>query len=84
MNVTFLDTLLLYFSQLGTVSHEIGHAVGFNHEQSRSDRDSFVEIIEENIRSGFERNFEKRTTDQRGVPYDYYSVMHYGKTVSGM
>jgi len=65
-------------NHLSTAVHEIGHAMGFNHEQTRSDRDNYVVVHEENIEDGKEGNFESRTTDNRGVPYDYYSVMHYG------
>ncbi|XP_057314060.1 zinc metalloproteinase nas-15-like isoform X2 [Hydractinia symbiolongicarpus] len=64
-------------------THEIMHALGFYHEQSRPDRDQFVKIRYENILKGLERQFEKRGSnviDSLGVPYDYKSIMHYRKT----
>lgn len=71
-----------YCDEISTVEHEFLHALGFYHEQSRYDRDNFVNISFENIQRGFENNFEKVSRDfstTNGVPYDYWSVMHYGK-----
>lgn len=66
----------------GVMMHEIGHVLGFWHEQSRPDRDRYVTIIKENIIPGQEDNFRKYThTNSFNVEYDYSSIMHYGKRV---
>uniref|UniRef100_A0AC35FHC2 EGF-like domain-containing protein n=2 Tax=Panagrolaimus sp. PS1159 TaxID=55785 RepID=A0AC35FHC2_9BILA len=62
------------------VGHETGHALGFYHEQARFDRDSYVQILTQNIQSGLEAQFTKQSPNSMitfGVPYDYGSVMHY-------
>nr|CAB3263474.1 apolipoprotein(a)-like [Phallusia mammillata] len=64
----------------GVVEHELLHALGFWHEQSRPDRDNYVRILEQNIIAGLERNFYKRPVsqvDSFSSPYDFMSVMHY-------
>jgi len=65
---------------LGIIVHEVGHAMGFHHEQSRSDRDDHVIILMDNVKDGSENNFEKEDDNNYGVPYDYSSNMHYGQT----
>uniref|UniRef100_A0A673CII2 Metalloendopeptidase n=1 Tax=Sphaeramia orbicularis TaxID=375764 RepID=A0A673CII2_9TELE len=61
----------------GTIQHELLHALGFNHEQCRSDRDQHIQYLN---CAGQEHNFRKIDTLNQGTPYDYGSVMHYGRT----
>ncbi len=59
--------------------HEIGHALGLWHEQSRADRSSFVRIVWENIEEEQKYNFDQHLTDGKDFgDYDYQSIMHYG------
>lgn len=65
----------------GNTIHEIGHAIGFWHEHTRSDRDQYVDILWENIESGKEHNFEKYDVNWSGIDgtptLDFNSIMMY-------
>lgn len=60
----------------GTV-HEIGHDIGFLHEQTRNDRDSNITIHWSNIKTDWHSQFEIRSGTEDNGTYDYDSIMHY-------
>ena len=66
----------------GTIMHELLHIVGFQHEQSRSDRDEYVDVIMDNIvqQVQMKKNFNRHDTKNL-VIYDYNSVMQYPRKV---
>ncbi|XP_045506379.1 zinc metalloproteinase nas-4-like [Colias croceus] len=64
-----------------TIVHEWMHILGFLHMQSTYNRDDYVKIVEENLISGTEHNFDIYGPDlvsNLGVEYDYVSCLHYG------
>ncbi|RNA28629.1 hypothetical protein BpHYR1_013042 [Brachionus plicatilis] len=62
----------------GTVAHELIHALGFDHEHVRPDRDTFVQINFDKIYSSATSNFQISPNGfDLGFEYDYDSIMHY-------
>ena len=60
--------------------HELGHVLGFFHENQRWDRDQFVTIHYENIKPGRGSDYDwiaQTNWIDGSLPYDYYSIMHY-------
>ena len=59
-------------------THELGHALGLWHEQSRADRDNYIKILWENINEDYRYNFSQHLSDSVDfAEYDYQSIMHY-------
>ena len=65
----------------GSVMHEIGHALGLEHEHTRPDRDQYIQINWDNISADKRHNFDVAPEGSRLLgEYDYESIMHYGPT----
>jgi hypothetical protein len=62
-----------------TVLHEMGHSMGLFHEQSRADRNTFVNYMEQNIDKPQHSNFDiiGSSSVDSGL-YNYASIMEYG------
>jgi hypothetical protein len=69
----------------GTAIHEMMHAMGWFHEQSRGDRDKHVNIVWSNIPRSKQSQFKKYQAHEAtyGLPYDIHSVMHYENNAFG-
>jgi len=64
-----------------TIFHEVFHALGKVHEQSRPDRDNYIEIVYDNIEPAMRHNFDiQQRVDPVGTTYELQSIMHYEPT----
>jgi len=67
-----------------TILHEIGHGLGLFHQHARPDRNEYLDVFEDNVNpkqlDQFEIPMSKWLVDlDPTIPYDYNSIMHYGK-----
>lgn len=61
----------------GSIIHEFGHAMGLFHEQTRPDRDSYVQIQWANIPADWQSQYQIRSGSAGYGAYDFDSIMHY-------
>ena len=71
-----------------TIAHELVHALGFDHEHNRPDRDDWIKINFNNVIKG-ESNIDFKILNQTqfkdlGTPYNYESIMHYHHSAHSM
>uniref|UniRef100_A0A1I7Y392 Zinc metalloproteinase n=1 Tax=Steinernema glaseri TaxID=37863 RepID=A0A1I7Y392_9BILA len=69
-----------YCEEFSVAAHEIAHALGFMHEQSRSDRDQYITVDLTKVEAQWAYSYDKydeKENDNYGMQYDYGSVMHY-------
>ena len=62
---------------VGTILHEMGHAIGLYHEQSRTDRNSYVTYREGQVDKPQHGNFDILPTLANSGLYNYASIMEY-------
>ncbi len=65
----------------GIIQHEFGHLLGLIHEHARPDRNSYIRVEFNNVRTESIAAFDIYSAIEitRSGPYDYYSIMHYTK-----
>ncbi|EYC08358.1 hypothetical protein Y032_0066g3720 [Ancylostoma ceylanicum] len=64
-------------------AHELGHAIGLYHTQSRYDRDRYITLYAQNVKPDWLDQFAKQsmaTNNNYGITYDFGGIMHYGAT----
>ena len=62
------------------VMHELGHALGFQHEMKRCDRGSYIRMINT---SAAPAQFKRNCNFKQLGNYDYNSIMHYNSSEFG-
>ncbi|KAG8174338.1 hypothetical protein JTE90_024494 [Oedothorax gibbosus] len=66
----------------GTILHELLHAIGFQHEQQRPDRNRYIKVLFENIERQHRDQYTQRLARDfvwkvRDFDFDFSSIMMY-------
>lgn len=65
---------------VGTLIHELGHTLGMRHEQTRRDRDQFINLVIANMQAEYYSTYAPGLLDSTETSaYDFGSNMHYGQ-----
>ncbi|WP_114793185.1 M12 family metallopeptidase [Niabella yanshanensis] len=66
-------------SSIGTVIHEIGHAIGLFHEQNKPGRNNYINVDLNNVIDSFKHNFQEISDNYYaiGAGIDFGSIMMY-------
>merc|ERR1711970_32813 len=64
-------------NSVGLLIHEILHALGIGHTQTRPDRNSYISVNYQNIQGGSSQFQLCSSCNTYGIPYDCLSIMHY-------
>lgn len=67
-----------WFNAKGTIMHELGHAIGLIHEQSKADRDNYINVNYNNIKTDSRGNFDITPNQAYLYGFDFESIMLYG------
>ena len=77
-------TLLSPDCSLYQIVHELGHVLGLRHEQSRTDRDTYLAVDTSRILDLYKPNFDRQPGNFNATAYDPCSIMQYGNVVPGV
>ncbi len=62
---------------IATLVHEMGHAIGFEHEQTRANRNFYLTVRYDNMDKNAYSQYDQDLTQVDLLPYEYASVMQY-------
>ena len=79
VNLGWCDSIVY----LGSIIHEIGHAVGLGHEHKRPDRNQYITVNFTNITPDWVSQYSIDPDMNMAQSYNYNSLMHYPSGCTG-